>query len=70
MARAEARAENDTPEAGAPASMPDQAPAFEAPTAEKATASAKHPFKVLSNSTFEDQENISLSIVRRRRKLF
>ena len=30
MARSEARAGNDTPEVGAPASMPDQAPAFEA----------------------------------------
>ena len=69
MARAEERAGNDKPEVGAPASMPDQAPAFDAPTAERATASAKHPSKVLTNSTFEDQENISLSIVRRRRKL-
>ena len=42
---------------------------LDTPTAEKATASAKHPFKVLTNSTFEDQENISLSIVKGRRKL-
>ena len=30
MARAKTRAGNDTPEVGAPASMPNQAPAFEA----------------------------------------
>ena len=41
---------------------------LDTPTAEKATASAKHPFKVLTNSTFEDQENISLSMYSQKKK--